>query len=110
MLPPIFRLKKEIDFKRIYRKGRRAGCSYFKVSYLPNFKNNSRFGVVAAAKTIKKAVRRNLAKRILRRLLWQEKDSWPKGVDLIIKINREIQDQNEAAKELKEMLTIIKNG
>lgn len=109
MLPLKFRLKKERDFKRVYRRGRRKGGFFFAVSYLNNF-SGTRFGIVASAKAIKKAVKRNLAKRMVRGLLWRHQTLWPKNLDVIINIKQEIKEKKQAEAELKRMLEIIKNG
>lgn len=109
MLPLKFRLKKERDFKRVYRRGRRRGGFFFAISYLNNFAL-TRFGIVASAKAIKKATRRNLAKRMVRAMLWRHQTFWPKNLDLIINIRREIKEKEKAEAELKRMLEIIKNG
>lgn len=89
MLSRNFRLKKETDFRRIYRKGRRIRGYFFDITYLENNKN-TRFGIVVTTKSINKAIKRNSAKRVLRVIIYKNKKDWPGNIDLIIKIKKEI--------------------
>jgi ribonuclease P protein component len=89
MLPRNYRLKKEADFRRVYRQGRRMRGCFFDLVYLAS-NQNTRFGIVVTAKSIKKATKRNRAKRILRSLICQNRDIWPERKDLVIKIKKEI--------------------
>lgn len=89
MLSRNFRLKKEIDFRRIYRKGRRIRGYFFDITYLKN-NINTRYGIVVTTKSINKATKRNNAKRVLRVIIYKNKRNWPENVDLIIKIKKEI--------------------
>lgn len=89
MLPIKFRLKKETDFRRTYRKGRRIRGYFFDITYLENNKN-TRFGIVVTTRSINKATKRNSAKRVLRGIIYKNKKDWPVNIDLIIKIKKEI--------------------
>jgi len=99
MLGRKFRLKKESDFKRVYRRGRRERGLFFDFTFLRNYQG-LRFGIVTTTATIKKAVKRNLAKRVLRGMLIKNQDLWPKNCDLIIKIKKELEPKKEAEAEL----------
>lgn len=108
MLSRHFRLKKESDFRRIYRRGKQASGIFFALTYLEN-RGGNRFGIVATTKTIKKASQRNLAKRILRGFILRMKDSWPLHKDVIIKLKKEIttREKPRAEEELKSIFKRI---
>lgn len=109
MLPPNCRLKKAVDFRRVYRRGRYSRGFFFDVVYLISAREQStRFGIVTTTKLIGRATKRNLAKRILRGLLIKDQKNWPPRADIIIKIKRELADKKRAAIELAEILTRIK--
>lgn len=108
MLSRRFRLKKESDFRRIYRRGRRIGGIFFAITYLEN-RGGNRFGIVATTKTIKKASQRNLAKRLSRGFILRAKNVWPANKDLVIKIKKEISapEKMRAQEEIKKLLARI---
>ncbi|TSC92082.1 MAG: hypothetical protein CEN92_152 [Candidatus Berkelbacteria bacterium Licking1014_96] len=109
MLPLNFRLKKAVDFRRVYRRGRHSRGFFFDIAYLIKTPEQpTRFGVVTTTKLIGRATKRNLAKRILRGLLIKNQNNWPPRADIIIKIKRELEDKKRAAEELDEILKRIK--
>jgi ribonuclease P protein component len=89
MLSRNFRLKKETDFRRIYRKGGRMRGYFFDITYLEN-NQNTRFGIVVTTKSINRATKRNSAKRVLRGMIYKNKKDWPRNMDLVIKIKNGI--------------------
>lgn len=109
MLPLDFRLKKAVDFRRVYRRGRHSRGFFFDVAYLILARERpARFGIVTTTKLIGRAAKRNLAKRILRGLLIKDQKNWPPRADIIIKIKKELTDKKRAADELDEILKRIK--
>ncbi|MCX6811284.1 MAG: ribonuclease P protein component [Candidatus Berkelbacteria bacterium] len=106
MLSRNFRLKKETDFRRIYQKGKRIRGFFFDITYLEN-QNNTRFGIVVTTRSINKATKRNFAKRILRDIIYKNKNLWPEKKDLIIKIKKEI-NQDRTKKIEEEFITLLK--
>lgn len=109
MLSRNYRLKKEIDFKRVYHRGKYIRGFFFDISYLQNY-GHSRFGIVVTTKSINKANKRNRAKRILHNLIAKNQNLWPKNVDIIVKIKKEIEKEKrkEAESELKSLLGRIR--
>jgi len=63
MLAKKYRLKKDREFKKIYRLGRKIKEDFFVIRYLENNLPYSHFGFVIAKTVIKKATKRNLLKR-----------------------------------------------
>ena len=87
MLKEVNRLKSDKDFKNVFRNGKILENKFFRVKFLKNQKNFSRFGFIISAKLLKKAVQRNVLKRRLRVIcgsLLKDLDSnfdiviWPK--------------------------------
>jgi len=72
MFPKDKRLKKEKDFKKIYRYGRRAHGDFFILHFLKSGDEKSRFAVVISNKVVKKATKRNALKRKVREILKSE--------------------------------------
>lgn len=67
MLPKTWRLTRESDFSRIYKRGRRAASKHLQIFFLPRTDQNSpRFGFVISKKSAVKIARRNRIKRLLR--------------------------------------------
>lgn len=66
MLPKIHRLKSDKDFKNVFKNGKTSENLFFRIKFLKNQKNFSRFGFVISAKLLKKATSRNILKRRLR--------------------------------------------
>ncbi len=66
MLPKVNRLKSDKDFKNVFKNGQISENQFFRVKFLKNQKNFSRFGFIISAKLLRKAVQRNILKRRLR--------------------------------------------
>jgi ribonuclease P protein component len=111
MLPKYARIKKEADFKRIYRRGSRLKGQFFDVFFLLTHRKWSRFGVVVTAKTISGAVLRNKNKRLIRSFIVIS-NACLSGCDLIVKLKRKIDAEvKEAAREdLAILLKRVKNA
>lgn len=65
MLKKTYRLRKRLDFKRTYQRGKVVKNKYFVLYYSPNREGNCRIGF-SVSKKIGKAVVRNRVKRKLR--------------------------------------------
>ncbi|OGD25577.1 ribonuclease P protein component [Candidatus Azambacteria bacterium RIFCSPHIGHO2_01_FULL_40_24] len=66
MLPGINRLKSDEDFKNVFKNGKKSENQFFRIKFLKNQKNLSRFGFIISTKLLKKATVRNILKRRLR--------------------------------------------
>lgn len=83
MLAKTNRLKKEKDFKKIYRFGKKKKATFFIIRYLPNKFIDSRFGIVVPTTTTKKAVIRNLIRRKISEIIRLNLGKIKKGYDII---------------------------
>jgi len=90
MLPKDNRLKKKMDFTRIYRKGRSYSTLYLWIKVLPNHLDHNRIGFVVSRKVSKKAVTRNQIKRRLRFLMRSYLPLISPGYDIVLTGRREI--------------------
>ncbi|WP_260843166.1 ribonuclease P protein component [Sedimenticola selenatireducens] len=81
------RLLKPADFKRVFQKSSRSSDRNFTVLFLANGKATARLGTAIAKKILKRAVDRNLVKRVVResfRLRQQELA----GLDVVVLCGR----------------------
>ena len=62
MLPEINRLKSDEDFKNVFKNGKTLENQFFRIKFLKNQKNFSRFGFIISARILKKATARNILK------------------------------------------------
>lgn len=77
------RLLAPADFKRVFARACKAGNSQLTVLVRQNGLAHARLGMAISRKAIKRAVQRNLLKRLLREYFRQHHPSWP-GVDLVV--------------------------
>lgn len=78
----IWRLKKNHDFSRVFRKGSFAGAKHVNLNYRPNRLGYNRLGVTIARHTAN-AVLRNHTKRLLREAYRKLAPEVAEGFDLI---------------------------
>ncbi|PIR05888.1 ribonuclease P protein component [Candidatus Kuenenbacteria bacterium CG11_big_fil_rev_8_21_14_0_20_37_9] len=84
MLAKEYRLSKDVDFQKVYKKGIILFSLFFNVKYLENNLQNSRFGIVVSTKISKKAVIRNKNKRIIRNIIYENLTNISQCFDVII--------------------------
>jgi len=65
-LPKFERLRKPLEFRHVYDKGKRYDGRFTSAFILPNGLSSHRIGITASRKGVGNAVRRNRAKRLLR--------------------------------------------
>ncbi|MCW8945363.1 MAG: ribonuclease P protein component [Sedimenticola sp.] len=88
------RLLKPAEFKQVFQKSRRSSDRNFTVLFLANGKTHARLGTAIAKKILKRAVDRNLVKRIVResfRLRQQELA----GLDFVVLCGRGVKLDNK---------------
>ena len=107
MLKKQFRVTKEKDFQKVYKKGLFNNGKYLKINLLSNRRDLSRIAVVVSKKTEKKATKRNKVKRIVREAVKEIYLNLSDGYDIILNVKKEAL---EASKEdiKKDLLETLK--
>lgn len=97
----LFRLKKNWDFKRVYRYGRTVVSRNIVLYYCPNGMEFNRIGF-SISKKVGKSVVRNKIKRIYREAFFKLEERLCKGYDFILIARKPAVDVSfqEAFKEL----------
>ena len=97
----LFRLKKNWDFKRVYRYGRTVVSRNIVLYYCPNGMESNRIGF-SISKKVGKSVVRNKIKRIYREAFFKLEEQLCKGYDFILIARKPAVDVSfhEALKEL----------
>lgn len=80
--PRRLRLRRQREFERLLKAGKRAGDHRLHVWALPNDRKHSRFGLVVGRRH-GNAVRRNRIKRVLREAFRHCRSQLPRGLDLV---------------------------
>jgi len=83
-LPRTLRLRRESDFRALFRDGARARGKRLLVLAVPNGLPHSRLGVSVRRKLARRAVDRNRLKRILREAFRLRRADLPSGLDVVI--------------------------
>jgi len=106
MLPAKNRLTKNREFSSIFKKGRSIYSGPLGLKYLSNDLGVNRIGILVGIKVSKLAVRRNLYKRRLRSIIYQENKTLKQGYDLVIITKPEIKEvsHQDLSKTLSDLL------
>ncbi|PIS35583.1 MAG: ribonuclease P protein component [Parcubacteria group bacterium CG08_land_8_20_14_0_20_38_56] len=106
MLPRENRLKKEEDFKKVFKKGRGFTNNLFVLKIVKNNLDISRFAFVISKKISKKATIRNRIKRRLDNVIRVDLPKIKKGWDGIIIVlpGAEIKDFKEIEEDINQLL------
>ena len=86
-LPAAQRVRRRLDFERIYKEGARVHGRFMTLFVLPNGGTVPRFGV-AATRKLGSAVERNRAKRLSREVFRRRKVS--AGLDVVVVPRRDM--------------------
>ncbi len=99
------RLLKRKDFVNLNKRGMRINTENFLITFGKNDMQITRLGVSVSRK-IKKAVRRNRIKRLIREFFRLNKRHIPKGYDILITAKTDLSSfkLKDVEKELKEVL------
>lgn len=81
MLPRLYRIKKEKDFERIFKKGTSFKNNLFVLKIVENGLDKSRFAFVVSQKVSKKATERNKLRRIVSEIVRKKIADIQKGLD-----------------------------
>ena len=114
MLPKTNRLKSDKDFRNVFKNGKTSENQFFRVKFLKNQKNFSRFGFIISAKLLKKATARNVLKRRLRMVCKPLLKDLKYGFDIVIwpktsSISLNYKDLTDYLRELIILTKIINN-
>ncbi len=90
MLPKAHKLKKDNDFKNVFKKGKYSQKEFIKIKFSKNDLEISRFGFMIGLKISKKAVERNRIRRWLQETIRLNLEEIKTGFDLIIMASPEI--------------------
>lgn len=102
MLSEKYRLKKEKDFQRIFKKGKWFKEGFLFLKMVENNSSNSRFGFSVGKNFSKKAFLRNRAKRKLRELVKTRIKKIKKGVDVLMMVRSGL--EKKSSSEIEENL------
>lgn len=94
MLPKLYRLRGQKNFKTIAEKGRSIFLKEIGLKYLKNNLPYSRFAFIVSTKVEKKATFRNKIKRRLREIIQQNLKKIKPGFDILIITRPEIKNLN----------------
>lgn len=88
---PEYRLRKTDEFSSVFAFRRVVRGRYFALHYCPGQADTARLGVVVAKKLAKRAVQRNLLKRIGRDVFRHARASLP-AYDLVLRLSAKVAD------------------
>lgn len=106
---PVYRLRKTDEFSSVFAFRKVLRGRYFSLHYRPNGDGSARLGVVVAKKLARRAVERNLIKRMIRELFRLRRGNLP-AMDCIVRLSAPARDATrrqlrEDARTLMERLT-----
>jgi len=97
MLSRKYKLKKDNDFKKVFKQGRNYQQEFIKIKVLKNDLAYSRLGFPIGLKISKKSVERNKIKRQLEEIVRLELKQIKPGFDIVVLVEQEITEKNYQA-------------
>jgi ribonuclease P protein component len=89
--PPQLRLKKPIEYKKVFARPVKSSDQYFTLLAIKNDFDHPRLGLAIAKKNIRKAVHRNIIKRAVRENFRMQQQSLG-NIDIVVLARREAVD------------------
>ncbi|MGR8998641.1 MAG: ribonuclease P protein component [Gammaproteobacteria bacterium] len=89
--PPDLRLKKPIEYKKVFARPVKSSDQYFTLLAIKNDFDHPRLGLAIAKKNIRKAVHRNMIKRAVRENFRMQQQSLG-NIDIVVLARREAVD------------------
>ncbi len=110
MLAKKSRLSRNKDFDLVFKEGTSVYGQFLGVKIKKNEKTFNRFGVLVGTKVSKLAVVRNLYKRRIKSIVFQEEKLLTKGYDCVIVVSKEIKSKSfeNIQEEIKKIFTKLK--
>ena len=110
MLRREYKLKRDNDFKKVFKQGKYFQEDFIKLKILKNKLADNRFAFIVGLKVSKKATRRNKIKRQLEEIIRLNLGKMEKGFDLVVLPEKEIisKSYSEIEKNLLNLLKISK--
>ena len=93
---PRQRIRRRVEFQRVYDRGTRISSRYQTIFVLPNQQDVARLGI-AATKKLGGSVQRNRAKRLIREVF--RRSNIASGFDIVVVPKRELLDASLTALE-----------
>lgn len=106
-LPAVERIRRRVDFERVYNDGIRVNGRFMTIFRLPTGLPRTRLGI-AATRKLGSAVERNRAKRLARELFRRNKIAT--GYDVVVVPRREMLDAPFASLETDYQTAIERRG
>ncbi len=97
------RLKKQEDFKEVFKEGKAIGAHFLFIKIRANDLGLNRFGFIVPAKVVKTAVARNKIKRALTEAVRLNIDDMSQGYDVIVGL-RKSEEPDKLKTDLIEVL------
>ena len=91
-----YRLRKTDEYSSVFAFKRAVKGQYLVVHYRPNEFDTARMGVVVAKKLARRAVQRNLVKRIVREGFRRQRAVLPR-LDLVVRLHRPVSSATRAS-------------
>ena len=105
MLLKKYKLKKDNDFKKVFKSGKYEQKDFIKIKFLKNNLDISRFSFIVGLKISKKAVQRNKIKRRLEEIIRLNFKQINTGFDILVFVDKEIMEKEYI--EIKEVLIYL---
>lgn len=112
MLPRIYKLKRDNDFKKVFEKGKYFQNNFIRIKFNKNdlrASQASRFGFMVGLKVSKKAVERNKIRRWLEEVIRLNLNQIKTGFDLVVMVSPEILGKKHQEVEIT-LISLLKKG
>lgn len=87
MLPRKYKLKRDNDFKKVFKEGKYQQKDFIKIRFLKNNLDISRFAFMVGLKVSKKAIQRNKIRRRLEEIIQKRINQIKPGFDLVVMVS-----------------------
>jgi len=107
MLPREYKLKRDNDFKKVFKQGKYYRGNFIGIKFLRNSLESNQFAFIVSLKISKKAVIRNKIRRQLEEVVRLNFDQIKKGFNIVVMVDPQIIKEDYQKIE-KELLNIFK--